>query len=312
MEFEQNGKNVKISYELDKQADVQVAVSTDGGKTYSVPLTHVTGGVGKGVAPGKNTIIWDVLSEREKLVGEKICFRVSAESGKQSFTVKGVTFDMIRVDGGKFTMGATSEQGNDAQSDEKPAHNVTLNSYYIGKTEVTQELWQAVMGSNPSHFKGSKKPVENVSWDDCQKFISKLNSLTGKRFRLPTEAEWEFAARGGTKSRGYKYSGSDNIFSVAWYTDNSGGTTHEVAQKVSNELGIYDMSGNVYEWCQDWYGSYSSSSQTNPTGPASGSYRVYRGGSWSSNAWNCRSANRFKDSPGYGGYILGLRLSLSE
>ncbi|MBQ0015371.1 MAG: formylglycine-generating enzyme family protein, partial [Bacteroidales bacterium] len=150
---------------------------------------------------------------------------------------------MVEVSGGTFKMGATSEQGSDAWNDEKPVHNVTLSSYYIGLTEVTQELWQAVMGSNPSYFKGLYRPVENVSWDDCQTFISRLNSLTGKNFRLPTEAEWEFAARGGTKSRGYKYSGSNTLDDVAWHVGNSGDKTHDVGTKAPNELGIYDMSG---------------------------------------------------------------------
>ena len=207
-------------------------------------------------------------------------------------------------------MGATSEQGSDAVGDEKPAHQVTLSAFSIGRYEVTQEEWQAVMGSNPSWFKGSRKPVEQVSWNDCKSFISKLNSITGKNFRLPTEAEWEFASRGGIKSQGYKYSGSNNLNSVAWYDDNSGATTHDVGQKSPNELGIYDMSGNVSEWCSDWYGNYSSSSQTNPTGPSSGSLRVFRGGCGSSNAGFCRVSIRYCDNPGYHrGSYLGLRLA---
>ena len=217
---------------------------------------------------------------------------------------------MVYVEGGTFTMGATSEQGSDAYNWEKPAHSVALSSFYIGKTEVTQELWQAVMGSNPSEFKGAKRPVENVSWDDCQEFISKLNQKTGKQFRLPTEAEWEYAARGGNSSQGYKYSGSNSVDDVAWYEDNSGSTTHEVATKRANELGLYDMSGNVLEWCSDWYGSYSSSAQTNPTGPSSGSNRVLRGGSWRNLAGSCRVSDRKDFSPGFRFHHLGLRLAL--
>ena len=224
---------------------------------------------------------------------------------------KGISIEMVRVEAGTFTMGATPEMEY-PWNDEKPTHQVILtNDYYIGKYEVTQALWQAVMGKNPSKFKGDNLPVENVSWDDCQEFISKLNSVTGKAFRLPTEAEWEYAARGGKKSRGYQYSGSNNISDVAWYTDNSGSKTHAVGSKQENELGIYDMSGNVWEWCQDWYGTYSSSSQVNPTGAASGSRRVFRGGSWRITAWYCRSSCRDILTPDYR-YALGLRLVLSE
>ena len=230
----------------------------------------------------------------------------------QTFTVNGVSFEMIAVEGGTFTMGATAEQGSDAWDDESPTHQVTLSSYMIGKTEVTQELWQAVMGSNPSYFKGSNLPVEEVSWEDCQTFVTKLNELTGKNFRLPTEAEWEYAARGGNNSQGYKYSGSNTIADVAWYTSNSSKTTHPVATKAPNELGIYDMSGNVMEWCSDWYSSsyYSSSSQYNPTGPASGSDRVHRGGSWYSNAGSCRVSIRYGSNPARRDNDLGLRLAL--
>ena len=218
--------------------------------------------------------------------------------------------EMVYVEGGTFTMGATSEQGSDAYSDEKPAHSVTLSGYYIGKYEVTQKLWKAVMGSNPSRFKGDNLPVERVSWNDVQEFLRKLNAMTGKNYRLPTEAEWEFAARGGNSSRGYKYSGGNSIGNVAWFGSNSGSRTHAVGTKSPNELGIYDMSGNVYEWCQDWYGSYSSSSQRNPQGPNSGSFRVRRGGSWFDSARYCRVSHRFSYPPGGRYYSLGFRLAL--
>ena len=226
----------------------------------------------------------------------------------KTYTVNGVSFKMIAVAGGTFTMGATAEQGSDAYDGEKPAHKVTLSSFSIGQTEVTQKLWQAVMGSNPSHFKGAKFPVESVTWDECQTFITKLNQLTGKQFRLPTEAEWEFAARGGKQSKGYKYAGSNTLDNVAWYWNNT--TTHEVATKLPNELGLYDMSGNVWEWCQDLYGSYSSSNQTNPTGPPSGSFRVKRGGSWNSAARYCRVSYRYGGTPGNWIDHFGVRLAL--
>lgn len=223
----------------------------------------------------------------------------------------GISIDMVRVEAGTFTMGATPEMESPFDW-EKPTHQVTLtNDYYIGKYEVIQALWQAVMGKNPSKFKGDNLPVEQVSWDDCQEFISKLNKMTGKKFRLPTEAEWEYAARGGNKSRGYQYSGSNNLSDVAWYEDNSGKKTHAVGSKQSNELGIYDMSGNVSEWCQDRWGYYSSSSQTNPIGANSESLRVRRGGYWGDYA-GCRSSCRFSTALGRRFMTLGLRLILSE
>ena len=228
------------------------------------------------------------------------------------------TYKLVYVDGGTFTMGATREQGSDAFDNEKPSHSVTLSSYHIGETEVTQALWQAVMGSLPSDIssysydlKGSQHPVCYVSWEDCQRFIRRLNSLTGQHFHLPTEAQWEYAARGGSKSRGYKYSGSNDVGNVAWYMDNTNAKgTHPVKTKSPNELGLYDMSGNVWEWCQDWFGSYSSGSQTNPTGASSGSYRVGRGGSLGSLARDSRVSGRTFYAPSDRVGNLGLRLAL--
>ena len=207
-------------------------------------------------------------------------------------------------------MGATPEQGSDVQRREEPTHKVTLSDYHIGETEVTQALWEAVMGNNPSWFKGGNLPVEIVSWYDCQEFIKKLNVLTGRNFRLPTEAEWEYAARGGNKSRGYKYSGSNNIDNVAWNRANSKRIA-KVGTKSPNELGIYDMSGNVSEWCQDWAGSYSSEAQTNPKGPNGGNRRVNRGGSIYDYT-ECRSSYRESWYPDRGSNGLGFRLVLSE
>ena len=237
----------------------------------------------------------------------------ATNSNNISIPVKdGINIDMVRVEAGTFTMGATPEMEKPFDN-EKPAHQVTLtNDYYIGKYEVTQALWQAVMGNNPSNFKGDNLPVEQVSWNDCQEFISKLNNITGKAFRLPTEAEWEYTARGGKKSRGYQYSGSNNISDVAWYNENSGSTTHPVGSKQANELGIYDMTGNVREWCQDRYEKYRSSSQGNLTDATSDSFRVFRGGSWSSLAGGCRSSFRSRIFPNFSNQGLGLRLVLSE
>ena len=239
----------------------------------------------------------------------------SVASGCNTISIpvkNGINIEMVKVEAGTFMMGATPEM-KDPFDEEKPVHQVTLtHDYYVGKYEVTQVLWQAVMGNNPSWFKGDNLPVEKVSWNDCQEFISKLNSLTGRNFRLPTEAEWEYAARGGKKSRGYQHSGSSTISDVAWYGGNSGSKTHPVGTKQANELGIYDMTGNVIEWCQDWYGAYSGFSQRNPAGAVSGSDRVSRGGCWRYNARGCRSSVRIYDAPGYCNGFLGLRLVLSE
>ncbi len=221
-------------------------------------------------------------------------------------------FDMVYVSGGTFMMGASASD-SEAFDSEKPAHRVTLSGYYIGKYEVTQKQWVEIMGSNPSYFKGDNLPVEQVSWTDVQEFIRRLNAKTGKNYRLPTEAEWEFAARGGNSSRGYKYSGSDSIDSVAWYDGNSGDKPHAVGTKSPNELGIYDMAGNVWEWCSDWYDSsyYSNSPSSNPRGPSSGAYRVLRGGCWNHIARSCRVSYRYNYSPGLRFNYIGFRLVLS-
>ena len=233
---------------------------------------------------------------------------------EETFTVNGVTFTMKLVEGGTFDMGATSEQANDANAGEKPANSVTLGNYYMGETEVTQALWQAVMGSNPSHFKGDNLPVESVSWNDCQEFISKLNQKTGKSFRLPTEAEWEYAARGGKKSKGCKYAGSHAVENVAWYYNNSNKQTHNVKTKQPNELGLYDMSGNVYEWCSDWYAYeyYGNSPSTNQQGLSSGTDRVVRGGGWHYNVGFCCVSSRHNIDPDRRDSNNGFRLALPQ
>lgn len=231
------------------------------------------------------------------------------------YTVNGVTFKMVAVHGGTFAMGGFGTQVEDY---ERPIHQVTLSDFRIGQTEVTQELWQVVMWNNPSNFNGGtfginlQRPVEFVSWEDCQEFIVKLNQITGKNFRLPTEAEWEYAARGGEGSQGYAYAGSNAISNVAWYTTNSGSATHTVATKAPNELGLYDMSGNVGEWCQDWYNSsyYSNSPTTNPPGPDTGSSRVVRGGNWGTFDRYCRVFSRKCETPSTNNKFVGLRLAL--
>ena len=221
----------------------------------------------------------------------------------------GVKLELVWCPPGTFTMGSLMAE-----------RRVTLTKgFWVGKYEVTQRQWQAVMGKNPSRSKNAvpDAPVDSVSWDDCQTFLKKLNArLAGKlpeecTYRLPTEAEWEYAARGGALSKGFTYSGSDNAGEVAWYDDNSDGKTHPVGEKKPNELGLFDMSGNVWEWCQDWYGDYLLGAVTDPTGPRTGQFRVCRGGGWNFIARFCRSAYCFSCTPAYSYYFLGLRVALA-
>lgn len=313
----EEGKEASLSVKLPAGRSVQftsekpgMQIIVDGKKLGTTPLTAVVGIGHHSVSAMRGGDIIDVRDLDITSAGAPLT--MAFRDFNQTFTVNGVQFTMVEVGGGTFTVGATSEQGSDAWDEEKPAHEVTLSGYYIGQTEVTQALWEAVMGSNPSYRRGDNLPVERVSWDDCHVFIQKLNQLTGKQFRLPTEAEWEYAARGGRKSRGYKYAGGNNIGSVAWYDDNSGYKTHPVATKQANELGIYDMSGNVSEWCSDWYGDYQLSSRSNPQGPSSGFGRVSRGGSYHNDAWRCRVSYRNGDLLGIRVNILGLRLSCNR
>ena len=249
----------------------------------------------------------------------------SSVTPKQKEILSRLVENMVQVEGGRFQMGGTPEQGSDANDWEKPVHEVTLSDYYMGKYEVRQSEWEVVMGSNPSRFKGEDLPVEGVSWSDCHEFIERLNALTGLSFKLPTEAQWEYAARGGRLSKGYKYSGSNNLGEVGWYWKNSGDRvltgkwdsnevdrdhcrTHQVGEKQPNELSLYDMSGNVWEWCEDWYEYYSVTSQRDPLGAASGFYRVIRGGSWSDAVRFCRVSSRSSNVPVHCSFNLGFRL----
>ena len=227
------------------------------------------------------------------------------ESADYVEVANGLNMKMVYVQGGTFQMGAND---SDARSEEKPVHSVTLDSYYIAETEVTQAQWYAIMGTNPSSRSGDDRPVESISWYNAKAFCEKLSELTGKKYVLPTEAQWEYAARGGNKSQGYKYSGSNTIGDVAWYEGNNDSHTCAVKQKQPNELGLYDMSGNVWEWCSDWYDDYSSYSQTNPTGPSSGSKRVERGGNYFNSAASCRVSNRNSYYPSDSCNNLGFRV----
>ena len=267
------------------------------------------------ISEGQTASISGTLSSNTASSSNGYASSSSVSSGSNVISIpvrNGITIEMVKVEAGTFMMGATSEMQN-PYDDEKPVHQVALtNDYYMSKYEVTQALWQAVTGKNPSKFKGDNLPVERVSWNDCQVFIRNLNNMTGRKFRLPTEAEWEYAARGGKKSRGYQYSGSSNISDVAWFDDINRNKKHPVGTKQANELGLYDMSGNVWEWCLDRYGSYSSSFQKNPTGAIMGEYRVFRGGRWGANERIGRTSCRSYCTPDFSYFNLGLRLVLSE
>jgi formylglycine-generating enzyme required for sulfatase activity len=301
---EQQAKTVVITYDIagadaKDKFTVKILFSSNGGSTFSSPLRSVTGDAGENIFGGRGKkITWNALNDVDELLGENFVFKIIAEG--ENKIIEGMVF----VQGGTFEMGS-----NEGESDEKPIHSVTVSDFYIGKYEVTQKEWKAIMGNNPSQFKGDDLPVETVSWNDVQEYLQKLNAKTNSNYRLPTEAEWEYAARGGNKSNGYKYSGSNNIDNVAWYGGNSNSQTHRVGTKEPNELGIYDMSGNVWEWCNDWYGEhyYNNSPQNNPQGPTSGTYRVLRGGSWLDTPSYVRCAYRYYGDPTYRDFIFGFR-----
>ncbi len=309
-------QTIEINEELPSGKEVTIN-SDPAGATLSID------GQSYGTTPWTGTLAFGSHSIKlvngNKTVNEQITI---SQNGQSSFsfdvsefsnfteTVNGVSFTMVAVTAGSFLMGS-----NDGGNDEKPIHEICIDVYYIGQTEVTQALWKAVMNNNPSSFKGNNLPVEKVSWNDAQEFIKKLNRMTGKNFRLPTEAEWEYAARGGASSTSATatYAGSNNIDEVAWYDNNSGYKIHPVARKKANALGISDLSGNVWEWCSDWYGNeyYKNSPRNNPQGASSGSGRVIRGGSWDDGTRSCRSANRGNGSPGDSSSFLGFRLACS-
>ncbi len=291
----ENGRIV-ITYDLkgasQKSYDITINATKDG-KTI-IPRA-IAGPVN--VKPGVNHILWwEPVLEGRELKGWSL-----------RLTASEPLFNMVFVKGGTFEMGS-----NEVYSNEKPIHTVTLSDFYIGATEVTQAQWEAIMGNNPSHFKGDNLPVEQVSWDDIQWFLKKLNLQTDQTYRLPTEAEWEYAARGGVQSSNvsYQYAGSNTLGDLAWYDDNSGKKTHPVAQKKPNALGLYDMSGNVWEWCNDYYDAdyYQNSAKKNPQGASSGDYRVLRGGDWYGNAQGCRVALRVRRDPDHRVSGLGFRL----
>lgn len=306
----QVGNRVQFTYDLtgeEREAEVTVSLTVPGGERKAVDL-HLEGDVGK-VKPGRGKVIWwNVLQDFPRGLNSEIVWEITA--GGQSFADVATGMEFVFVKGGCYEMGDTF---GDGRGDEKPVHNVCVNDFYMGKYEVTQGQWQTVMGSNPSNFNncGANCPVEQVRWNDTQDFIGRLNGKTGRSYRLPTEAEWEYAARSGGKRE--KYAGGDDLDRVAWYSSNSGSRTHSVGTKAPNGLGLYDMSGNVWEWCQDWYGEkyYGESSKDNPRGPSSGQYRVLRGGAWYSKPEFVRAASRNWCEPAVRNNSSGFRLSLS-
>lgn len=227
------------------------------------------------------------------------------------FAINGVWLDFVYVDGGTFIMGATEEQGLDAYDVEKPAHKVKVDDFMISQTEVTQGLWIAVMGEPPTYYMGDDYPVVGVSWNVCQVFLNRLSSMTGGIYRLPTEAEWEYAARGGNISYGFKYSGSNNPQNVACYNENSSDIPNKVKSKAPNELGIYDMSGNVAEWCQDWWADYTSDYSDNPCGPSNGEWKIIRGGAYSHSESCCRVSDRDYRPTDYAPNYSGFRICVT-
>ena len=266
------------------------------------------------IEEGKDHIVsYSLLPTGETQAMHTALPNMSVADNVHVFNVKDVSFGMVKIPRGTFYMGATEEQHEDMIDNELPIHQVSIPDFYMGQTEVTQALWKSIMGTNPSTFSSnSSNPVENVSWEDCQLFIRKLNQLTGQTFRLPTEAEWEYAARGGRDTINYKYAGDSISTNVAWSMENSDGVTHMVALKQPNQLGLYDMSGNVCEWCQDWYAGYDIQKQEDPKGPSEGLYKVYRGGGWSFIASYARVAQRNYHTPTFSNSNIGLRLALSS
>lgn len=310
-------KQLVIGYSLTKNADIRVSVSVDNGKTYGAPLQNLSGDVGKGIKAGldKKIIAYD-LREIRGVDSLQLRFRVEVDDGSVEVSLfDTLVFKMLPVEGGTFKMGCTNPSGAKHNYEaEFPVHQVTVSSFYMGQYEVTQRLWKAVMGDNPSYWSDNDSlPVEQVSWNEVQVFVSRLSQLTGRRFRLPTEAEWEYAARGGSKSLGYVFPGtSGDLASYIWYGGNSASRTHPVGRKRPNELGLYDMGGNVWEWCLDWMAEYTADAQVDPRGPKHGENRILRGGSINSPSWGCTVSDRSWYLPDHGYRYHGFRLVMEN
>lgn len=316
--FSLNDKELTVTYTLDKPSAIRLrVVSHIGGLTYvSDPIQNLSGDVGSNVAAGegKRILAYDMPEIRGLDTGE-FHFIVEVDDGSVNIYVGDLVMKMLPVEGGTYMMGHSKSEGTRYHCESaEPAHRVTVSDFYLGQFEVTQGLWTAVMDANPSRWQGNDSlPVESVSWNEAQVFIARLSQLTGYRFRLPTEAEWEYAARGGKKGRGHAYPGTTiNLADYAWLGANSGNRTHPVGQKMPNELGFYDMGGNVWEWCSDWAGVYTDSEQHNPQGPKTGENKIARGGCMISPAWGCAVSDRCWYLPDHGYGFYGFRLALDS
>lgn len=317
-EFFEN--KIKVSYKLNKGGSVSLYVSTDGGATYNGPLGSLTGDYGCDIKPHPMLqITWDAPMGYDKLPPGALKFKIVVRG------IEDISLPLVFVVGGTFAMGNIGYSESGTISNEVPVSEVTLSDYYIGQYEVTQDVWVTIMGSNPSYFIGDSLPVDNVSLNDARRFAFKLSQITGFKYRIPTEAEWEYAARGGFKSKGYKFPGGNNIEEVGWTKVNSEKKTHPVGTKMPNELGIYDMCGNVMEWCNDYYGPYTEEDKINPTGPVVASSSklvgnewiittteetsyVMRGGSWTNSLKNCHTTKRFDYKIWHKRYNFGVRV----
>ena len=312
--------SIDIYYNSYKSGTVSLYVSTDGGNRFVGPLANLSGDAGCNVQSGHNNHIkWEAPANYDQIPTHLLMFKVKVRN------LSDLSLPMVFVRGGTFTMGNKEHENNNIISDEIPPHTVTLSDFYISQYEITQDIWVTVMGSNPSFFLGDSLPVDNISFSEAIQFAFKLSEMTGFTYRLPTEAEWEYAAKGGYKSENYKYPGGDNIEEVGWTKINSQKTTHQVGLKKPNELGIYDMCGNVYEWCSDMYGEYSSEDAINPTGATNYSTKIFsnnswevsvgavsnhviRGGSWTNSSKNCYTTKRESKSSNHKRYNYGVRI----
>lgn len=326
--FSRVNREVTLTYDLDKAADIRIQVSTDHGYTFGDYIENFSGDAGRNVQPGKQkTVLFYDLPDLRSIPyvldtfaglcwdDTNIVFNVEVDDGSVDIKINNERIRMMRVPGGTFTMGCTRPGAVKHTYDEsKPTHRVTVDTFYMGKFEVTQRIWKEVMDNNPSRWQyNDSLPVEQVSYQDVQIFIARLSQITGYRFRLPTEAEWEFAARGGNLSTDCVFPGANgDPGSVAWYGMNSGNKTHPVGRLKPNELGLHDMAGNVWEWCSDWYSDYTTEPQVNPRGPKRGENRILRGGCLNSPSWGCAVFDRSWYLPDHGYGFHGFRLVLDS